>query len=138
MWQNPQFHADLVTFTEIILNGKLHFLCSEWLWELKNIYFSVSIIHTISFNLFLRKLLILLWSSTFSAILETSAIPNYSQFFSYSKNISKHQKTNKQDFKGGWLNMTRPETKLEPTRSSQELLRNEQQKIHCRVKKIFF
>ena len=24
----PQFPADLVTFTEEILNGKLHFLCS--------------------------------------------------------------------------------------------------------------
>ena len=28
MWLNPQFPADLVTFTEEILNGKLHFLCS--------------------------------------------------------------------------------------------------------------
>ena len=27
MWLNLQFHADLVTFTEEILNGKLHFLC---------------------------------------------------------------------------------------------------------------
>ena len=26
---NPQFSADLVTFTEEILNGKLHFLCSD-------------------------------------------------------------------------------------------------------------
>ena len=25
MWPNPQFSADLVTFTEEILNGKLHF-----------------------------------------------------------------------------------------------------------------
>ena len=25
MWPNPQFHADFVTFTEKILNGKLHF-----------------------------------------------------------------------------------------------------------------
>ena len=30
MWLNPQFLADLVTFTEEILNGKLHFLCSEY------------------------------------------------------------------------------------------------------------
>ena len=31
MWPNPQFPvADLVTFTEEILNGKLHFLCSEY------------------------------------------------------------------------------------------------------------
>ena len=31
MWPNPQGpgSADLVTFTEKILNGKLHFLCSE-------------------------------------------------------------------------------------------------------------
>ena len=28
MWANPQFPADLVTFTEEILNGKLHFSCS--------------------------------------------------------------------------------------------------------------
>ena len=29
MCQNPQFLADLVTFTEEILNGKLYFLCSN-------------------------------------------------------------------------------------------------------------
>ena len=28
MWPNPQSPADLVTFNEQILNGKLHFLCS--------------------------------------------------------------------------------------------------------------
>ena len=28
MWPNPQKTADLITFTEEILNGKLHFLCS--------------------------------------------------------------------------------------------------------------
>ena len=28
MGSNPQFPADLGTFTEEILNGKLHFLCS--------------------------------------------------------------------------------------------------------------
>ena len=28
MWPNPQGTADLVTFTEEIVNGKLHFLCS--------------------------------------------------------------------------------------------------------------
>ena len=27
MWPNPQETADLVTFTEEILNGKLYFLC---------------------------------------------------------------------------------------------------------------
>ena len=29
MWPNQQETADLVTFTEEILNGKLNFLCSE-------------------------------------------------------------------------------------------------------------
>ena len=29
MWLNPQLSADFVTFTEKILNGKLHFLCSD-------------------------------------------------------------------------------------------------------------
>ena len=29
MWPNSQFPADLVTFTEEILNGKLHFLSSD-------------------------------------------------------------------------------------------------------------
>ena len=28
MWPNPQETADLVTFTDEILNWKLHFLCS--------------------------------------------------------------------------------------------------------------
>ena len=29
MQPNPQFRADLVTFTGEIVNGKLHFLCIE-------------------------------------------------------------------------------------------------------------
>ena len=29
MWPNQQDTADLVTFTEEILNGKLHFLCTD-------------------------------------------------------------------------------------------------------------
>ena len=28
MWPNPQETADLITFTEEIFNGKLHFLCT--------------------------------------------------------------------------------------------------------------
>ena len=28
MWPNPQLPPDLVTFTEELLNGKLHFLCN--------------------------------------------------------------------------------------------------------------
>ena len=42
MRPNPQFPAALVTFTEEILNGKLHFLCSV-------IYFFVISIHLASF-----------------------------------------------------------------------------------------
>ena len=33
MWPDPQSPVDLVTFTEEILNGKLHFLCSETLFS---------------------------------------------------------------------------------------------------------
>ena len=29
MWPNPPFLADVVTFTEEILDGKVHFLCSD-------------------------------------------------------------------------------------------------------------
>ena len=29
MWPNPQFPANLVTFTEEIFNGKLHFLWAK-------------------------------------------------------------------------------------------------------------
>ena len=29
MYPNPQFPADLVTFTEEIINEKVHFLCSD-------------------------------------------------------------------------------------------------------------
>ena len=36
MWSNPQFPADLATFTEEILNGKLHFLCSVTFYANKN------------------------------------------------------------------------------------------------------
>ena len=42
MWSNPQETADLVTFTENILNGKLHSLYSvylrlEYLFQIKTI-----------------------------------------------------------------------------------------------------
>ena len=33
MWPNPQETPDLATFTEEILNGKLHFLCGEYIQE---------------------------------------------------------------------------------------------------------
>ena len=37
MLPNPQLPADLVTFTEEILNGKFHFLCSDILNESRKI-----------------------------------------------------------------------------------------------------
>ena len=36
MWPNPQFPADLVTYTEEILNEKLRFLCSV-IYIIKNV-----------------------------------------------------------------------------------------------------
>ena len=41
MWPNPQETADLVTFIEKILNGKLHFLCSA-IYFLINLEFSLN------------------------------------------------------------------------------------------------
>ena len=38
MWPNPQFPEDLVTFTGEILNGKVHFLCSEIVSVVKKNY----------------------------------------------------------------------------------------------------
>ena len=35
MWPNPQFPANLVTFTEEIFNEKLYFLCSEFNYQTK-------------------------------------------------------------------------------------------------------
>ena len=33
MWPNPQFPVDLVTFTDKILNDKVHLLCSDYCWK---------------------------------------------------------------------------------------------------------
>ena len=44
MWPNPQKTADLVTFTEEILNGKLTFLCSGHVWFLKSVSSKISLI----------------------------------------------------------------------------------------------
>ena len=35
MWPNPQFHVDLVIFTEEIFNGKLYFLCEKFFVQWK-------------------------------------------------------------------------------------------------------
>ena len=57
MWPNPQETADLVTFTEEIFKGKLHFLCSVslafWFGTLDlNI---ISSFHTTGISLYPRK-----------------------------------------------------------------------------------
>ena len=46
MWPNPQAITDLVTFTEEILNGKLHVLCSVYSYELLlKLIFPKNLIH---------------------------------------------------------------------------------------------
>ena len=42
MWPNPQFPADLVTYTEEIHNGKLHFSCSFILYPASIYLFKVN------------------------------------------------------------------------------------------------
>ena len=44
MWLNPRETADLVTFAEEILNGKLCFLCSESCSE-SPIFFQINRVH---------------------------------------------------------------------------------------------
>ena len=55
MLPNPQFPTDLVTFTEEILNGKHHFLCSVTLENSPNV--STSQIKDMVYG----KILILVW-----------------------------------------------------------------------------
>ena len=55
MWPNPQETADLITFTEEILHGKLHFLCSETLRETQLLKGLVSM-KIIDILLFLKQL----------------------------------------------------------------------------------
>ena len=51
MWPNPQCPADLITFIEVILHGKLHFLCSDWLYWLHfPLYVSIFILLKASYN----------------------------------------------------------------------------------------
>ena len=59
MWPNPEFSADLATFTEEILNGKPHFLCTELIWNgfvTKKLSVSKSNLFLEYSNLFLRVL----------------------------------------------------------------------------------
>ena len=67
MWLNPQDTADLVTFTEESLNGKLHFLCSavENLFSpAKNLCFPVYIYSNQS-RIFFRQQIIFIFRSRF-------------------------------------------------------------------------
>ena len=41
MWPNPQETVEMATFTEEILNRKLHFLCSD-MWEYSRIFYAVN------------------------------------------------------------------------------------------------
>ena len=61
MWPNPQEAADLVTFTEEILNGKLHFLFFEvrkfCLWLLHLVSWIISLFYIMikeMYTLFIR------------------------------------------------------------------------------------
>ena len=47
MWPNSQETADLVTFTEEILNGKLYFSCSESVEIANLIFFSEWVVFSI-------------------------------------------------------------------------------------------
>ena len=42
MWPNPQETADFVPFTEEILNGKLHFMCSDSGTSCDNMIFALA------------------------------------------------------------------------------------------------
>ena len=52
--QNPQFPAELVTFTEEILNGKLHFLCSPNFQQIKVTIILISHINIFPLFIFLQ------------------------------------------------------------------------------------
>ena len=62
MWPNPQETADLVTFTEEILNGKLHFSCSEE----SNAFAILLFVSRIKLILELCQNFYLIWSSFYA------------------------------------------------------------------------
>ena len=57
MWPNPQKTADLVTFTEEILNGELHFLCSVTYMEITSKILKTSMIEIYGNRFFRKKIL---------------------------------------------------------------------------------
>ena len=48
MWPNPKQTADLATFTEEILNGKIYSLCSNWWWKSENEKMSTKFSHPLT------------------------------------------------------------------------------------------
>ena len=50
MRPNPQEAVDLVTFTDEILNGQLHCLCSDHIWVWKN--FEIILLDTVLFVIY--------------------------------------------------------------------------------------
>ena len=64
MWPNSQFPADLVTFTEETLNGKLHFLCSETIQPIQNFLHTRG--HCSKNEVFRKRFLKLMWPNPLS------------------------------------------------------------------------
>ena len=50
MWPDPQFPADLVTFTEEMLNGKHHFLVPTSIWK-----YAIWIVRVSQVNVFITQ-----------------------------------------------------------------------------------
>ena len=87
MWPNPQFPADLITFTGEILNGKIHFLFNEDYSDYQTSSF-LNVInamhrHTIAF----AKLIVLFYRENTVLGLMSSANPQF--FCTKSSNPSK-------------------------------------------------
>ena len=55
MWSNPQIPADLVKFTEEIINGKLHFLCSVRFLQVHKYFLQIFKILLLLCSAFLKK-----------------------------------------------------------------------------------
>ena len=57
MWSNPQYSADLVTFTEEILHGKLNFLCSAifYVTHLDHCFYNIHDKSTSFYNIVSRE-----------------------------------------------------------------------------------
>ena len=74
MWANPQFPADLVTFTEEILKGKFHFLCSTIYSRREVTLTSISFYaKTVTFTIALKKVLTLLSTASSELRLEEAS-----------------------------------------------------------------